>query len=95
MGQGGTCFALLPLNIHMIFWISSGTILRFYSMNTFCMLPQPSHVGIYFATVWAWEVARHSSTILLFMLLSYVLPQTGVGVVELVTLIAGQRFLWT
>ena len=59
------------------------------------MLPQTGHVGINLPTVWTWEVARHSSRVLNLMLLSDVLLQTGGGVVQLVTLVAGQHFLWT
>ena len=59
------------------------------------MLPQTSNVGIYLPTVWAREVARHSSRVLLLMLLSNVLLQTGGGAVMFVTLIARQHFCWT
>ena len=75
-------------------WSSSttdGIALRFYSMNALRVLPQASRVGIYLSTFWTWEVTRDSSSIpilMLLMLLSNVLFQTGVGAVLLVTLIA-------
>ena len=93
------CINSIYINVPLYFYIPVSTVLtkdlRLYSMYTFCMLPQACHVGIYFSTVWAWEVARQSSSVPLLMLLSNVLLQTGIRVVKLVTLIAGKHFHWT